>query len=104
MSTELEEFTGWSANGVTPWLKVVVTAGIKGCATCCMSRQVRMAESNSWPMNNKLRTWAAEANVVPMRIPGYWFDEEGANTPTRQARMDKWSLLIQLTISYCIWR
>ncbi|KAI0248137.1 alpha beta-hydrolase [Lactifluus subvellereus] len=32
-------------------------------------------------MNNKLRTWAAEANVVPMRIPGYWFDEEGANTP-----------------------
>jgi acetyl esterase/lipase len=32
-------------------------------------------------MNDKLRTWAAEANVAPMRIPGYWFDEEGANTP-----------------------
>ena len=32
-------------------------------------------------MNNRRRTWAAETSVVPMRIPGYWFVEEGANTP-----------------------
>jgi acetyl esterase/lipase len=32
-------------------------------------------------LNDKLRTWAAEANVDSMRIPGYWFDKEGINTP-----------------------
>ncbi|KAH9962070.1 alpha/beta hydrolase fold-domain-containing protein [Lactifluus volemus] len=32
-------------------------------------------------LNDKLRTWAAEANVDSMRIPGYWFDEEGVDTP-----------------------
>jgi acetyl esterase/lipase len=44
---------------------------------------VKYAWLNPTPdlLNNKLRTWAAEANVVPMCIPGYWFDEEGANTP-----------------------